>query len=94
MVAAGWTPTVDTYLGRVTKARILEAVREAKGAQAADRIEHLKKGEMAEKVADLLSGSGWMPESLRTPGRPVLVETESTDEAKHTTANTQLIAAE
>ena len=31
MAAAGWTPTVDTYLGRVTKARILQAVREAKG---------------------------------------------------------------
>ena len=31
MVAAGWSPTVDNYLGRVPKARILEAVREAKG---------------------------------------------------------------
>jgi ParB family chromosome partitioning protein len=29
MVAAGWAPTVETYLGRVTKARILGAVREA-----------------------------------------------------------------
>jgi len=29
MVAAGWEPTVDTYLNRVPKARILEAVREA-----------------------------------------------------------------
>ena len=35
MVAAGWTPTVDNYLGRVTKARILAAVREAKGARRA-----------------------------------------------------------
>ena len=31
MVAAGWEPTVDTYIGRVTKARILASVREAKG---------------------------------------------------------------
>ena len=31
MVSAGWVPTVDNYLGRVTKPRILEAVREAKG---------------------------------------------------------------
>ena len=29
MVEAGWRPTVDNYLGRVTKPRILEAVREA-----------------------------------------------------------------
>ncbi len=35
MAAAGWTPTVDSYLGRVTKARILAAVREAKGERAA-----------------------------------------------------------
>jgi ParB family transcriptional regulator, chromosome partitioning protein len=71
MAAAGWTPTVDTYLGRVTKARILQAVREARGEQAADRIGHLKKGEMAEQAQDLLAGSGWLPEPLRTPGQIV-----------------------
>ena len=31
MAAAGWTPTVDTYLGRVTKARILQAVAGGQG---------------------------------------------------------------
>ncbi|MBA5760550.1 DNA-binding protein, partial [Escherichia coli] len=31
MAGAGWTPTVDGFLGRLTKARILAAVREAKG---------------------------------------------------------------
>lgn len=71
MVASGWTPTVDNYLGRVTKAQILEAVREAKGEQAAEAIEHLKKTEMAEKAEELLAGSGWLPETLRTPGRPL-----------------------
>ena len=40
--AAGWSPTVDNYLGRVTKARIVQAVREAKGETAAQLIEHLK----------------------------------------------------
>jgi ParB family chromosome partitioning protein len=73
MAAAGWTPTVDTFLGRVTKARILGAVREAKGERAAARIEHLKKGEMADKAEALLAGSGWLPEPLRTPGRAVSV---------------------
>ncbi|HEY1244332.1 MAG TPA: ParB/RepB/Spo0J family partition protein, partial [Hyphomicrobiaceae bacterium] len=43
MAAAGWRPTVAGYLGRVTKAQILEAVREAKGEQAAQLIEDLKK---------------------------------------------------
>jgi ParB family chromosome partitioning protein len=68
IAAAGWSPTVDNYLGRVTKARILQAVREARGEQAAQLMDHLKKGEMAEKAEELLAGSGWLPEPLRTPG--------------------------
>ncbi|KAB2760775.1 ParB/RepB/Spo0J family partition protein [Rhodopseudomonas boonkerdii] len=70
IAAAGWSPTVDNYFGRVTKARILQAVREVKGETAAQLIEHLKKGEMAERAEELLTGSGWLPEPLRTPGRP------------------------
>ncbi|BCG96977.1 ParB/RepB/Spo0J family partition protein [Mesorhizobium sp. 131-2-1] len=81
MVAAGWIPTIDTYFGRVTKARILASVREAKGTRAGDRIEHLKKGDMAETAQELLAASGWLPEPLRTPGRPsmVIAETVSTE---------------
>jgi ParB family chromosome partitioning protein len=71
VAAAGWSPTVDNYLGRVTKARILQAVREAKGEQAAQLIDHLKKGEMAERAQELLAGSSWLPEPLRTPGRAI-----------------------
>ncbi|MBB4402985.1 MULTISPECIES: ParB/RepB/Spo0J family partition protein [Rhizobium/Agrobacterium group] len=67
MVAAGWTPTVDNYLGRVTKAHILQAVREAKGEQSAQLIDHLKKPDMAREAARLLEGSGWLPEVLRLP---------------------------
>jgi ParB family chromosome partitioning protein len=73
IAAAGWSPTVDNYLGRVTKVRILQAVREARGEQAAQLISHLKKGEMAEKAQDLLAGSGWLPEPLRTPGRAITI---------------------
>ena len=69
MAAAGWVPTIDSYLGRVTKSRILEAVRESKGPAAAQHIEHLKKGEMAEQAQALLAGSGWLPEPLRTSGQ-------------------------
>ena len=65
MVDAGWRPTVDNYLGRVTKARILEAVREAKGEQSAQLIDHLKKAEMAKEAERLLDGTGWLPEPLR-----------------------------
>ena len=65
MAAAGWRPTVAAYLGRVTKAQILEAVREAKGEQAAQLIEDLKKADMAREAERLLDGTGWLPEPLR-----------------------------
>ena len=65
MVEAGWEPTVETYLSRVPKARIIEAVREAKGEGAAQLIDHLKKTEMATEAERLLKGTGWLPEVLR-----------------------------
>jgi ParB family transcriptional regulator, chromosome partitioning protein len=71
VAATGWSPSVDNYLGRVTKARIVQAVREAKGETAAQLVEHLKKGDMAERAQELLAGSGWLPEPLRTPGRAI-----------------------
>ena len=65
MVQAGWRPTIDNYLGRVTKPRILEAVREAKGEPSAQLIDHLKKADMAKEAERLLDGSGWLPEPMR-----------------------------
>ncbi|RWY78481.1 ParB/RepB/Spo0J family partition protein [Rhizobium leguminosarum] len=65
MGGAGWTPTADNYLGRVTKAHILQAVREAKGDQAAELIGHLKKTDMAREAERLMTGCGWLPEPLR-----------------------------
>ncbi len=77
MAAAGWEATVETYLGRITKARILAAVREARGEDAARRLEGMKKGEMAETAEGLLAGAGWLPEPLRTPGRATASPPES-----------------
>ncbi|WP_163268328.1 ParB/RepB/Spo0J family partition protein [Chelativorans alearense] len=65
MVEVGWRPTVDNYFGRVTKPRILEAVREAKGEETAQLIDHLKKPDMAKEAERLLADSGWLPEPLR-----------------------------
>ncbi len=70
MASAGWTPTGESYLARITKARILEAVREAKGDEAADRIASLKKPEMIAAAEELLDGTGWLPEVLRMPALP------------------------
>ncbi len=84
MAAAGWKPTVDNFLGRVTKARILQAVAQAKGQRAADRIEHLKKGDMAAEAETLLADTGWLPEPLRTPGRATGDEQASQDVIEET----------
>ncbi|SFD88814.1 ParB/RepB/Spo0J family partition protein [Salipiger profundus] len=65
MVAVGWRPTVANYLGRVTKPRIIEAVREGAGERAAQLIDHLKKSDMATEAERLLAETGWLPEPLR-----------------------------
>ncbi|MCP8893314.1 chromosome partitioning protein ParB [Shinella daejeonensis] len=65
VIDGGWRPTVDNYLGRVTKPRILEAVREGAGERAAQLISHLKKGDMAKEAERLLAETGWLPEPLR-----------------------------
>jgi ParB family chromosome partitioning protein len=80
----------------VPKARILEAVREAKGQKAADRIGHLKKGEMATEAESLLTGAGWLPEPLRTHGtyQPATASDETTNESAATVEETAASADE
>jgi len=66
-VAKDWTPTVDSYLSRVTKAHIVEAVAEGVSDAAARRIADMKKPDMAQAAEQLLAGTGWLPAILRTP---------------------------
>jgi len=79
MVAVGWQPTVGNYLGRVTKPRILEAVREGAGDRAAELIGHLKKGDMAKEAERLLTDTGWLPEPLRMVDDGAEVDLASTE---------------
>ncbi|MER9182592.1 ParB/Srx family N-terminal domain-containing protein [Mesorhizobium sp. M0767] len=65
-MTAHWAPTVRTYLGRITRAHILDAVREAVSEEATDRLSDLKKQPMAEAAEQLLAGTGWLPAVLRT----------------------------
>jgi ParB family chromosome partitioning protein len=104
MAAAGWTTGVDNYLGRVTKPRILEAVREAKGESPAQLIDHLKKGDMASEAERLLEGSGWLPEPLRLPDAeaaavtaealPEFLADDDEDQAEDEEDQPRVIAAE
>ena len=74
LVAGGWKPTADNFFGKVTKARILEAVTEGKGADTASLIDHLKKPDMAREAERLMEDARWLPEPLRTPELPAQAE--------------------
>ncbi|WP_374452896.1 ParB/RepB/Spo0J family partition protein [Phenylobacterium sp.] len=63
-VAGDWRPDARRYLGRVTKARILEAVTEAAGEAAAQRLA-LRKTELVEAAEPLVLEAGWLPALLR-----------------------------
>ncbi|MFZ5617654.1 MAG: ParB/RepB/Spo0J family partition protein [Pseudomonadota bacterium] len=78
-MTAHWMPTARTYLGRVTKAHILAAVREAVSDEAADRIASMKKQPMAEAGEQLLAGTGWLPSLMRTPEPAWLTDAHTAD---------------
>lgn len=67
MIEAGWKPTAESYFGKVTKARILDAVSQARGEEAAQNIASLKRDAMATRAENLIGGTSWLPEPLRTP---------------------------
>lgn len=61
-----WTPSAERYLGRVSKARILEAVEEGASPSDAERIVGLRKTDMVERAETLLDDKGLLPSLLRT----------------------------
>lgn len=77
-MTAHWTATARSYFGRVTKAHIASAVREAVSDEAADRIMPMKKPDMADAAEQLVAAMGWLPTLLRTP-EPVLADMSETD---------------
>ena len=76
-----WQATGESYLSRVPKALILNAVREGAGVEAAARMEGMKKAPMAEAAARALDGNGWLPPMLRVPARREGAEGERADAA-------------
>ncbi len=61
-----WQPTVRSYFGRVPKARVLEAVREAVGEEAATRLDGMKKQPMGRRAA---GGRHWLAAAGATHDR-------------------------
>jgi ParB family chromosome partitioning protein len=64
-MTAYWQPTAASYFGRVSKERIVHAVREAVSDQAAQNVARMKKQAMAEAAETALAGKGWLPALLR-----------------------------
>lgn len=94
-MAAYWAPTVQTYLGRVTKTHILAAVREAVSNEAADRMTDMKKQDMAEAAEQSLVGTGWLPVLMRTPlATQEPAEPLQADAATETNSDAYSVAAE
>ena len=78
-MADWWMPTNERYLCHVPKAKMIEAVTEACGADAAKPIEKMKKGEAIAATAALLDGRRWLPSTLRP--YPQSTEVVEQDEA-------------
>jgi ParB family chromosome partitioning protein len=66
-MTAYWTPTVESYFAAVTKAHIMDAVREGVSEEAAQRLAGMKKEPMAKAAEKVMKGSTWLPAVLRTP---------------------------
>ncbi len=65
-MAQWFTPTAESYFGKVNKAGILRALREAKGGEA-PAWAAMKKSELAVLAEREMAATGWLPEPLRSP---------------------------
>ena len=63
-MAAWFTPNAANYFSRVSKAEIIEALRELKGS-IAPAWEKMKKADLASLAERETSGKNWLPEILR-----------------------------
>ena len=64
-MADWWTPTAETYLGRVKKDQILEAISERTGETKLEELRKLKKPELVATAEKRLADTRWLPEILR-----------------------------
>lgn len=64
-MADWWAPTASSYLGSVSKALIVEALKDEGLNDDAEALAKLKKGEAVARAEALLAGRGWVPSVLR-----------------------------
>jgi ParB family chromosome partitioning protein len=66
-MAQWWQPTAKSYLGRIPKAQILEAVAKGVSQEAAENLAKLKKDALVAYAQERLANTGWLPAILRSP---------------------------
>ena len=64
-MADWWEPTAEGYLNHVSKAQIVEALREAGPGLADEGVAAMKKDVLVVKAAARLAGTHWLPKPLR-----------------------------
>jgi ParB family chromosome partitioning protein len=80
-MADWWSPTTGRYLAHVSKAKMVEAVTQACGAEAARPLEKMKKAEAVATAEALLVGKRWLPSTLRPYAGPATAKDEEVEEA-------------
>ncbi|MDM0058938.1 ParB/RepB/Spo0J family partition protein [Variovorax fucosicus] len=83
-MADWWVPTAACYLNSVSKAKALEAVKEATGVNPMQATAGMKKAEVVAYCASKLEGTRWLPSPLRVKGEsgdaPCVPEDEAADD--------------
>jgi ParB family transcriptional regulator, chromosome partitioning protein len=64
-MADWWQPTAEGFLHHVSKAQIVQALREAGPGLAADGVESIKKDVLVNTAMARLRGARWLPAPLR-----------------------------
>jgi ParB family chromosome partitioning protein len=66
-MADWWEPTADGFLNHVSKAQIVQALKEAGPDLVRDGVESMKKDVLVNTAAGRLRGTRWLPALLRRP---------------------------
>ncbi|MBN8493153.1 MAG: ParB N-terminal domain-containing protein [Burkholderiales bacterium] len=66
-MADWWEPTEEGFLNHVSKAQIVQALKEAGAILGTDRVESMKKDLLVSTALARLKGKRWLPAPLRPP---------------------------
>ena len=65
-----WEPTAEGFLSHVSKAQIVQALKEAGTDPSEDDVGDMKKDVLVVKAASRLAGKRWLPAMLRPRSAP------------------------